>query len=68
MKVAYPTASDPSSREHLWFQLHGIDGGRLDGTLVNEPFDVPELTEGARGWHAIADLSDWMVMSPAGPS
>ena len=46
VKIAYPTASDPTGREHLWFELHGIDGERLDGTLVNAPFDVPELTEG----------------------
>jgi uncharacterized protein YegJ (DUF2314 family) len=66
VKIAYPTASDPTGREHLWFEMHGIDGERLDGTLLNAPFDVPELTEGARGWHAVADVSDWMVMSPAG--
>ena len=65
-KIGYPTASDPTSREHLWFEVHAVEGDRLDGTLVNRPFDVPALTEGARGWHAVADVSDWLVMSEAG--
>ncbi len=65
-KIGYQTASDPTSREHLWFEVHGFDADRLDGTLVNQPFDVPALTQGARGWHDVADVSDWMLMSPAG--
>ena len=65
-KIAYPTAGDPTSREHLWFEVHGFDGDRIDGTLANQPFDVPSLQQGARGLHAAADVSDWLVMSPAG--
>ena len=67
MKIGYPTASDPTGREHLWFEVHGFDGDRVDATLINQPFDVPSLEQKARGWHAVADVSDWMVMSPAGP-
>lgn len=66
-KIGYTTASDPAGREHLWFEVHGFDGDRIDGTLTNQPFDVPSLTQGARGWHPAADVSDWMVLSPAGP-
>jgi uncharacterized protein YegJ (DUF2314 family) len=66
-KIGYQTASDPTGREHLWFEVHGFDGDRIDGTLSNRPYDVPSLTQGARGWHPAADVSDWMVLSPAGP-
>ena len=67
IKISYPTASDPTGREHLWFEVHGFDGDRVDATLLNQPFDVPSLEQNARGWHAVADVSDWLMMSPAGP-
>jgi uncharacterized protein YegJ (DUF2314 family) len=66
VKIGYPTDGDPSTREHLWFEVHAIESDRIDATLVNQPFDVAALCEGARGWHAIADVSDWMMLSPAG--
>jgi uncharacterized protein YegJ (DUF2314 family) len=66
-KISYATAGDPTGREHLWFEVHGFDGDRIDATLANQPFDVPALQQGARGWHPVADVSDWLVMSPAGP-
>jgi uncharacterized protein YegJ (DUF2314 family) len=67
LKIGYPTASDPTGREHLWFEVHGFDGERVDATLMNQPFDVPSLQQGQRGWHPVADVTDWIVMSPAGP-
>jgi uncharacterized protein YegJ (DUF2314 family) len=67
LKIGYHTASDPTGREHLWFQVHAFDGERVDGTLLNQPFDVPSLQQGARGWHPVADATDWIVSSPAGP-
>ena len=50
LKIGYPTASDPTGREHLWFEVHGFDGERVDATLMNQPFDVPSLQHGQRGW------------------
>jgi uncharacterized protein YegJ (DUF2314 family) len=67
LKIGYPTASDPTGKEHLWFEVHGFDGERVDATLMNQPFDVPSLQQGQRDWHPVADVSDWIVMSPAGP-
>jgi uncharacterized protein YegJ (DUF2314 family) len=66
LKIAYPTAGDPTGREHLWFEVHGFDGDRVDATLANQPFDVPSLTAGARGWHPVEQVSDWIIASPAG--
>lgn len=67
LKIGYTTASDPTGKEHLWFEVHGFDGERVDATLMNQPFDVPALQQGQRGWHPIADVTDWIVSSPAGP-
>jgi uncharacterized protein YegJ (DUF2314 family) len=67
LKIGYATAGDPTSREHLWFEVHGFDGERVDATLMNQPFDVPALQQGQRGWHPVADVTDWIVSSPAGP-
>jgi uncharacterized protein YegJ (DUF2314 family) len=66
LKIGYATASDPTGKEHLWFEVHGFDGERVDATLMNQPFDVPALQQGQRGWHPIADVTDWVIASPAG--
>jgi hypothetical protein len=47
--------------------VHAFDGERVDATLMNQPFDVPSLQQGQRGWHSVAEATDWIVMSPAGP-
>ena len=56
---------EPNS-EHLWFEVHGIEGGRVDATLLNQPYGIARMTEGTRDWHAVDQLSDWTVYSPHG--
>ena len=65
VKIGCPCASS-DSREHIWFVVHSIDGDSADCTCVNEPWDVPSLREGLRGRQPLSDLTDWMVMCPAG--
>lgn len=71
VKLAIPT--DTSKREktddceHMWFDVHGLRGGKLDATLINSPRDVSGMQEGARGVHSTELLSDWTIMTPAGP-
>ncbi len=57
----------PNDREHLWFEVHGIDRNTIDGTLLNQPFHVARLSAGQRGQHPLDLLSEWTIMSPAGP-
>lgn len=64
-KIAYENQS--GGNEHLWFTVHGVEGDTIDGTLENEPFDIPGMKAGDRGKHPIERLSDWTVLSPAGP-
>lgn len=68
VKIGYPTDhGDPDHREHLWFEVQGFPAeGKVDATLLNQPFDVAHLEQGARGLHALDMLSDWTIMSPVG--
>ena len=63
VKLGYPTPDD--SREHLWFELHAVDGDRLDATLVNRPFKV-DLRVNERAMRPLELLTDWVVTTPAG--
>ncbi len=56
------------SREHIWFEVHSVDlaAGAADCTCINEPCDVPSLREGLRARQSLADLTDWMILCPAG--
>ncbi len=56
----------PSDREHLWFEAHGMSGGTIDATLLNQPHHIARLNAGDRGRHPAELLSDWSIMSPAG--
>lgn len=67
VKLGYPTV-DPrfGTREHLWFEVHGFDGARVDATCINSPHAVPTLREGQRGVHELELLSDWTIFCPLG--
>lgn len=64
VKLGYPT--DDGSKEHLWFTAHGFGEGTVDATLENKPFAV-DLRPGERAERPLELLSDWMLMTPAGP-
>ena len=64
VKLGYPTDRGAGKREHLWFQVHGLSGDRADATLMNAPYAVSSLREGARGSHDLGLLSDWMIFTP----
>ena len=69
VKIAY-TVDDSKKggeREHLWFQAHEARETEIDGTLKNQPSAIKRLKEGERGVHSIESMSDWQIMTPAGP-
>ncbi|MEM9075255.1 MAG: DUF4026 domain-containing protein [Myxococcota bacterium] len=67
VKLGYPVdGGDDEQREHLWFDVHGLDGADVDATLLNEPYHVARLHCGDRGPHSLEKLSDWTVISPFG--
>lgn len=69
-KIGYPTdggaQGEVGGHEHLWFEVHGFRPGAIDGTLMNQPFNIAAMNEGDRGWHDVENLSDWSIMSPMG--
>jgi uncharacterized protein DUF4026/uncharacterized protein DUF2314 len=64
VKLGYPTESD--GREHLWFTAHSIGASTIDATLENRPFEV-DLQPGERAERPLEYLTDWILMTPAGP-
>jgi uncharacterized protein YegJ (DUF2314 family) len=67
VKLGYHVAGGgPNDREHLWFEVHGVSGSKIDATLANTPHDVPSLQAGQRGEHDVERLTDWMILSPEG--
>ena len=66
VKLGYETSDDGGHREHLWFQVHGFDGERVDGACINRPYDVPSLAEGQRDWRPLSRLSDFAIGGPLG--
>lgn len=57
----------PDDREHLWFSVHTVRGDTIEATLENQPLRVARLKAGDRDTHAAELLSDWTIMTPAGP-
>jgi hypothetical protein len=64
VKLGFRTSA--GGREHLWFEVHSTGEFTVDCTLVNEPYDVPELRVGVRAQQQLAHLSDWIIMTPLG--
>lgn len=59
-------ATSKGGREHPWFSVHEVGPDRIDGTLENDPFDIPGLRKGERYTRPLEDLTDWMIMLPMG--
>jgi len=66
VKMGYPTDSEKGGSEHLWFEVHRIQGDFIDATLLNEPFDIASMKAGHRDMHSVELLTDWAVMTPMG--
>ncbi|MCC7290673.1 MAG: DUF4026 domain-containing protein [Phycisphaerales bacterium] len=69
VKLGYPVdgARKKSDREHLWFQVHSVGANDFDAELVNEPHAVSTLSRGDRRRHSVQLLTDWVILTPAGP-
>jgi hypothetical protein len=68
VKIGYRVdGGGPTDNEHLWFEVHEARETEVDATLLNQPFGVARLKEGARAIYPIENLTDWQMMTPAGP-
>lgn len=61
VKLGYAVDDDEEGTEHLWFEAHGFENGRIDGTLLNEPYGIQRMHEGQRDLHPVDQLSHWTV-------
>lgn len=70
MKIAYTVdggdPGDPSSREHLWFEVHAMESDRVDATLASQPIGIARMKPGERAWHRMDQVSDWAIATPIG--
>lgn len=69
VKLGLPVDHDkgsPTDREHLWFEVTDSSEARVTGTLLNQPWSIDGLKQGASHTYAIDVLSDWSVFTPAG--
>lgn len=65
-KIGYETDGDSGGAEHMWFEVHSVDGDSIDGTLIVQPFHIKRMNKGDRGFHPTSRLTEWAVMSPFG--
>ncbi len=66
VKAGFPSEDDPSSREHLWFEISQFDDQRVEACLVNQPLTVKRLSKGDVEWIERDAISDWRVVTPYG--
>ena len=59
-------AREALDREHLWFDVHNLEGERVEATCLNQPHRVSALREGLRGTHELSRLSGFTILCPQG--
>ncbi|MBI4605408.1 MAG: DUF4026 domain-containing protein [Planctomycetes bacterium] len=65
-KVGFRRSDDASgaSREHIWLDVLGIEKLRAEGEVLNTPHHVEGVKLGAVVRFDVADLSEWVVVTP----
>jgi uncharacterized protein YegJ (DUF2314 family) len=58
--------TDDGNVEHMWLEVTGWSGGKLRGTLANEPYHVSGLRRGSTVEVAPSEVSDYLYMGPNG--
>jgi uncharacterized protein YegJ (DUF2314 family) len=67
VKIGYRTdGGGENNIEHLWFSVHELHDDRIDATLENDPYHIARMKNGDRGLHPVSQLTDWMILTPAG--
>jgi uncharacterized protein YegJ (DUF2314 family) len=57
---------DEKDREHMWFEVHSLGDGKIDATLMNQPFNIARMKPGDRAQHPVDLLTEWAIMTPFG--
>ncbi|WP_308009391.1 DUF4026 domain-containing protein [uncultured Fusobacterium sp.] len=59
----YRTEGD-ANLEHLWFHIEGVDGDKVRGTLINQPYYIENLNEEDKMTIDKSELTDWIIYTP----
>lgn len=51
-------------REHLWFEVLQINGDKIKGKLLNQPYWIAKLNEGDVNEYSTDVLTDWIIYAP----
>ncbi|NLH15182.1 MAG: DUF4026 domain-containing protein [Phycisphaerae bacterium] len=66
-KIGYRTdGGNETDIEHLWFSIRALHDDQIDATLENQPYHIARMKQGDRGLHPISQMTDWMILTPAG--
>lgn len=50
--------------EFIWISVTALEGGRIYGTLDNDPVNLGQLKCGSKVFVPVADVADWMYLDP----
>lgn len=53
-----------SEKEHLWYEVQGIENDKIEGKLLNQPYWISNLNEGDIKSYPLDLLTDWLIYSP----
>lgn len=57
-------AETESDKEHLWFEVLGINGDEMEVKLLNQPYWIASLKEGGIYKYPTHVLTDWLIYGP----
>lgn len=62
VKIGLVTAGNNTKNlEHIWFDLLEIKNDKIRCKLLQEPYNVPDMHEGAEAWYKIDEITDWII-------
>ncbi|MFT4169237.1 MAG: DUF4026 domain-containing protein [Dysgonomonas sp.] len=53
-----------SEKEHLWYDVLSIEGDKITGRLLNQPYWISGLNEGDIKIYPLELLTDWLIYGP----
>lgn len=65
--VKFPFGEPGDHVEHMWIEVHGIEGNQVSGKLLSDPFKLRGYKQGQDIQRQAEELSDWLYLSETGP-
>jgi uncharacterized protein YegJ (DUF2314 family) len=65
--VKFPFGEPGDHVEHMWVEVHAIDGGLVSGKLLSDPFKLRGYKQGQDIQREAGELSDWLYIAGGEP-